>query len=181
MDEYIMYVILMFFLGIGFNLDEEYEIAYNYIKQDSIKTIFIYGDKQSIKNEIFVADTLVFIETTFFLDEILSFKYSGLNKVKMQNLLNEEYLKQIEKGKKFKGHKLKELNKFNKNKSGDFILYFSPIENGILMAELFKFPRSKNKINIKDLRHFNRSIQYLFYFNDAKKLLKIYKRKIHYN
>ncbi len=44
-------------------------------------------------------------------------------------IVNEEALKQIEKDKNFKGYKLKGLNNFNKKDEGDFLLYFSLIED----------------------------------------------------
>jgi len=145
------------------DIDEKYKIAFDYIKSSQAKNNYFNKDYS-----IMVSDSVVFMEISSFFDEIKIMKNKNEGFDQEQLLDSLLYYDKTNYFKTFSLRGLKNLSTSNKSK---LILFFSKPVGNILMAELiynYNSFRSYRKITT-----LNRSIMFLFYFDNNNNIEKV--------
>ncbi|NDP22618.1 MAG: hypothetical protein GZ091_16285 [Paludibacter sp.] len=141
-----------------------YLTAFNYILKDSINH----------NNSIAVSDSIIDLDRFWF--------SKGLENFPNEKELLNQY--RANKGYKwFKPYHSKLINLlFCRQKNEQKVLFFSPIENNILRADLLPInQRSKDIFDYNKLASFTEGYQYLFIFNNSKTIKLALCRKIIYD
>ena len=122
-----LFLIPFAFLFCQNKANEKFKIAYEHIVNDAqVQSFFSEHLKDKDSYNIFVADSIVFIDTFSLLDQVVKIKYGkDIEEKKFSDLKSEEYLREVEKGQKFKSYKLNELDRLNSSRKIDLILFFS--------------------------------------------------------
>jgi len=184
MIKVLLFLIPFMFLFCQNKVNEKFKIAYDYVVNDvQVQSFFSEHLKNKDSYNIFVADSIVLISTYSLLDHVVKIKYGkDIEGEKFSNLRSEEYLRELEKGQKFKSYILNELDRLNSNRKVDLILFFSsPTDKGILLAELLPCTSADLNKSIKEIRMFNKSITYLFHFDDTSHLIDVFSNQGQYN
>jgi hypothetical protein len=149
--------------------DDKYRKAFEYIySTDSMKFKLTDSLKNFQSFKISVYDSVVPMDISNFFENLAKEnKIEGKDNMKL--LLDS--LIAMDKAIWFQPIFVDGLSKLSRDKTTEFILFFSKPSKNILLAELFPFYESRR--TYEDIQRFNRSVLYLFYFGPENQIEKV--------
>jgi hypothetical protein len=149
-------------------LDNKYCKAFEYI--NSIDTIkYKLTTLQNIQSfKISVYDSLIPLDISSFFEDIL--EENKIKDEKSRKILLDSLLA-IDRSTSFQPTFVDGLSKLAREKSTDFMLFFSKPYKNMLLAELFPLYESRKSYN--DIQRYNRSVLYMFYFGPRNQIEKV--------
>lgn len=150
----------------------KYQLVYSYLlKDDYLKEMFYIRDIDNI----YVYDSIVYLYKNNFFDLLkVEEKIQKRDEQKFLSVLDSLDEKNYFQSYYFKYKSL--INNYS-NRNNLILVFSRPIDN-YLIVEVFK--NYKLAQNLSDMLTFNKSILYLFYFNEDK-ITKVLKTKVIYN
>ncbi len=164
----------------GFGNNEKYIEAYNYVNNcKHARHLNSKICKMPIQFPVNVISEIYPLSVLILGDQIIKDKLLSLDK---NNLKLSDFVTKFDKTNDFEPYINNELSSLfpTNTKSQLFIAFSKPIGN-ILFAEL-AFSNKDTKVkSIKDITQFNKSLAFLFIFDENNKIKKVYYNVNHYN
>lgn len=127
----------------------------------------------SIKNNLIISDTIVYLEISNFHDV-----FYVVPQNKKENIFLLDSLDNIRKHNAY--HSNLSFLKKKPNRRYKYILFFSREQDNYLIAELVKISRQKNKSYLRNTI-FGSSLLFLFVFDDNNDIKEFYQKVLQYN
>lgn len=158
---------------------EQCKQVYEYIKSDTLAVNFLEIPKENQK--IMISDTINYYTHPFFYNDIIKILYGDtinpkmLEEIKLK-MLSDDLLKYYPNNQLYsrdtnntdiinmlKSIRISELSNV---KFGNMIIYLSYRDSCFIFAELYKIPENISILSDKNIKWFNKSIYYMFYFDN---------------
>ena len=169
MFKQIFFTLLLFGCMPQEQLDVKYRKAFEYIETtDTIKYVLCDSLQKSKTFQISIYDSIVPMEISSFFEHIA--KENHVKDSENMVILLDSLIT-MDKKRWFQPIFVDGLSKLSDDRKSEFILFFSKPFNNTLLAELF--PTYGSQRNYEDIRRFNKSVLYLFYFGPDNRIEKV--------
>lgn len=161
------------------SLDIKFKKAYDFISTSEIIQQELLNNYKNVDDlRIGVSDEIVSLPYSFFYKEI--FQYGLFDGEKTEAHIRDSLIA-FDYQNQFEPYDCKKLNRLSKDRNDkpELILYFSKVIGRSLLAEIFIGENPEKAY--KSQKMFNRSVLFLFYFDEKNEIEHVFTRSLLYN